>query len=252
MDTLIKIGMVVGMIMMTKGEASEDLENVVKEIRLEMNQRFALNEEKTQRELLELRFENIQLKEDLIITKKDLANTKDNLENTNEDLANAMEELTNTKEDLIDTKLDVSFLKEPPFFHACGYQYSAESTGQTIPYSHLLYSSTNTEEGGLDTHTGIFTSPFPGSYTITWSLIASDHAGDNEVWVYLRKNGQEIEESRLASYYGGSSGWVHNLGGRGLVMHLDRGDTLDLYCEDCSAEIYRTTFCVSLSTYDNQ
>ena len=43
---------------------------------------------------------------------------------------------------------------------------------------------------------------------------------------------------------------IYITGGRTLVLHLVRGDTLDLYCEDCSATIYRVTFCVSLSTFD--
>ena len=31
-------------------------------------------------------------------------------------------------------------------------------------------------------------------------------------------------------------------------MHLDLGDTLDLYCEDCSEGVDHVTFCVSLTT----
>ena len=58
--------MVVVLVMMTMGEAKEDLENMVKE----MNERFALNEAKLiqnqedlKKELLELTIKNVQLEE---------------------------------------------------------------------------------------------------------------------------------------------------------------------------------------------
>ena len=62
--------------------------------------------------------------------------------------------------------------------------------------------------------------------------------------IYLRKNGNVIVESHHYSRA------AYEQGGRTLVLHLDRGDTLDLYCEDCSAGISGITFCVSLSQAD--
>ena len=59
-----------------------------------------------------------------------------------------------------------------------------------------------------------------------------------------------IQESEHVSRYSGPSGHVSDQGGRTLVLHLDRGDTLDLYCDNCSAYISSTTFCVSLSQFD--
>ena len=108
--------------------------------------------------------------------------------------------------------MDLSFLKEPPFFHACGYQSSTTITGQTITYTSLLYSSTNTEGGDLDTSTGIFSSPYPGSWTVTWSLYAHDDHGDNGVEIYLRKNGENIDGSYHRSRYLASSGTVGEIG----------------------------------------
>ena len=35
-----------------------------------------------------------------------------------------------------------------------------------------------------------------------------------------------------------------------MILHLAKGDTLDLYCIDCSAGIGAITFCASLSTSD--
>eukprot|EP00091_Calanus_sinicus_P001937 TRINITY_DN11962_c0_g1_i1.p1 TRINITY_DN11962_c0_g1~~TRINITY_DN11962_c0_g1_i1.p1 ORF type:complete len:138 (-),score=60.41 TRINITY_DN11962_c0_g1_i1:78-443(-) len=118
METAIKIVMLV-LIMMARGEAKTDLENLVMEMRMEIN---------------ELRNENIQMKKDLANTKeymaRDLADTKEDLgrdlANTKEDLVNTKEDLANTKEDLLtkDQELGKMCLPQgrPPFSTSCGYQ----------------------------------------------------------------------------------------------------------------------------------
>merc|ERR1712037_725755 len=198
-------------------------------------------------------------KEDIEMMKEMMLEMNEKLARTEEDLSVALTDIATTKDDLATTKtalmeleLEVSRVKEDPFIHACG-SYSGWLTivSSTIPYSSLLYSSTNMPGvGGLDTETGVFTAPHPGSYTVTWSTFASDDAGDDAVSLYLYKNGQRIQESRHVSSYSGPSGLVADQGGRTLVQHLALGDTLELYCDDCSAEIWYTTFCVSLSTPD--
>eukprot|EP00091_Calanus_sinicus_P009511 TRINITY_DN22210_c0_g1_i1.p1 TRINITY_DN22210_c0_g1~~TRINITY_DN22210_c0_g1_i1.p1 ORF type:complete len:103 (-),score=39.52 TRINITY_DN22210_c0_g1_i1:186-455(-) len=75
MEKAIKIVMVL-LIMMTRVEAQADLENLVMEMRMEMN---------------ELRSENLQLK-------KDLTNTKDDLTITTELMSRSMEDLAKIKE----------------------------------------------------------------------------------------------------------------------------------------------------------
>ena len=82
---------------------------------------------------------------------------------------------------------------------------------------------------------------------------AHDDETDDRVVIYLRKNRGDIEESRHESFYvarNGGSGRIDEQGGRTIILHLDKGDTLDLYCQDCSARIELTTFCVSLSHAD--
>ena len=174
METTIKL------FIMEKGEAENDLENIVKE----MNERLVLNEEKlmkTREELLELKTENVQLKEQIKMTEK-------NLTNKNQDL-----------------KREVSSLKNPPFFQACGaYTDYLSITQQTIPYNSLLYSSTNIEGGGLDISSGIFSSPYPGSYTVTWAMMAQHDGGEKQVYIVLRKNGQNIHDSGHYTWYPGS------------------------------------------------
>ena len=139
---------------------------------------------------------------------------------------------------------EVSFLKDPPWTFACGFVFSLTTTHKAISYDTLLYSSTNVAGAGLDISTGGFTAGHPGSYTATWSLGAGMIHG-HRVYIYLRKNGKNIAESLHYSFFNDDSAEVRDQGGRTVVLHLDRGDTLDLYCDNCNTSIYHTTFCVS-------
>merc|ERR1712098_173796 len=73
---------------------------------------------------------------------------------------------------------------------------------------------------------------------------------EHPAYTHLQHNGENIDESRHVSYYNGPSGDVWDQGGRTMVLHLDQGDTLQLYCDDCTAKIGDITFCVSLTTFD--
>ena len=97
---------------------------------------------------------------------------------------------------------EVTNLKTPPYLHTCRSRPTTLSTShQTITYTSVLYSSTNTEGGGLDIKTGVFTTPTGGSYTVYWdttALLGSDRGV--YVWIYLQKNGEDIEDSLQVSY----------------------------------------------------
>ena len=113
-----------------------------------------------------------------------------------------------------DLKREISTLRNPPYLHVCGgskYNW-IHSNSRIIDYTTLLYSSTNTEGGGLDIATGVFTSPWPGSYTVTWSLITRNYQGDREFGIFLRKNNQKVVESLYASEFSGQSGWAYEQG----------------------------------------
>ena len=69
------------------------------------------------------------------------------------------------------------------------------------------------------------------------------------VYIFLSKNRELIPESRHYTRYTGT-GVAYDQGGRTLVIHLDRGDTLDLFCENCDAYISNISFCVFLSQFD--
>ena len=213
---------------MSVGEAMEDMVDIAKELRIEMGE--MKNDLKAKSVLIQ------ELEREISATKEDLLTTMEDLK---------------TKDVAIKyLESQVSNLRDAPFTFACG-AHSAAITSATISYSTLLYSSTNVEGShGLDILTGVFTAGYPGTYTATWGLAALDNAGDSPVNIYLRKNGERIQESRHLSHYTGSTGRVSDQGGRTLVLHLGRGDTLDLYCSPCSHNIYQTTFCVSLSKFD--
>merc|ERR1712236_138764 len=119
---------------------------------------------------------------------------------------------------------------------------------QTITYSSLFYSSTNVNGADLDVSTGLFTAGWAGTYTVTWSGSAT--VDGHDLYIFLQKNGEDIEDSRTHSYIGGGFSDIVDQGGRTLVLYLDRGDTLSLFCDDCSDGIGHVTFCVSLSNFD--
>merc|ERR1712179_70518 len=134
-------------------------------------------------------------KDDLIATKDDLIATKDDLIATKDDMLSKTDEL----------EREVAILKAPPYIHACGSNHEVLSASSgTITYTSLLYSSTNTEGGGLDITTGVFTAPWGGSYTVSWDASAELHHGE-EVYIILHENGEYIKESYHHSYYGGNN-----------------------------------------------
>merc|ERR1712013_907133 len=202
------------------------------EMEMKMNERLAKSED------------------DLAITKDDMGINKDSLAVTKDelDITKANHAITKARTDELER--EVAILKAPPYIHSCGYNYylSGTSTG-TIPYTSLLYSSTNTEGGGLDISAGVFTAPHGGSYTVYWDTSAWLDSYEH-VEIYLQKNGKNIAESEHYSEYSGPSGHVRDEGGRTIIVYLGVGDTLQLYRDAGSGEIWRTTFCVSLTTFD--
>ena len=213
MENIVKIAMAV-IIMMTIVEAEEDLEVMVREMVKEMN-----------------------------MMKSDLQSTKEEL----------LSQIDAKDDSIYKLERELSSLKNSSYSYACAGHYSVLSTTrQVIPYSNLLYASSNVAGAGLNITSGQFISGLAGSYTVTWSLRAINDAGDHSVHINLRKNGQNIDESLHYSRYTGPSGYAYDQGGRTLVLHLDEGDTMDLFCNECSAGIDDVTICVSLSQADVQ
>ena len=88
---------------------------------------------------------------------------------------------------------EVSRLGDAPYLHQCGFTQKTNPVEDILYYDEIFYSSTNTEGGGLEG--GVFTAPHPGTYTVAWTLSAENDAGDNDLQLVLRKNGEQIPES---------------------------------------------------------
>merc|ERR1711935_36088 len=144
----------------------------------------------------------------------------------------------------IDHEKSINVLRSPPAIFYCGYRGRASASYSVLTFDSLSYSYNNQHNGGLDPETGIFTSPTPGIYSMTWSLTARNEAGDQNVRIYLMKNGARVHESIHFSYYTGASGRVSDEGGRTLIIDLLEGETLSMFCENCSAEVFNVNFCV--------
>ena len=170
METLCKIVILV-LFTFAMGLDTQDLENITEMMR-DMNARLYKAED--------------QLTE-LAITKTELAETKSELVTTKKDLATTKHALNEVAKKNNELESEITRMRNPPYMHACGAHYDyLDIKSATIPYSTLLYSSTNTEGGGLDIASGVFTSSYPGSYTVTWSLNANDGAGDHYVAIFLQ------------------------------------------------------------------
>ena len=166
----------------------DDTEDMVNIIRDDINHRIALMEdeiESTQKNNENLKIENRKIKKEL----DDLT------------VQHAMLEKTLFK------------LRNAPYLYICGENAGLSFTSHTIPYHTILYSSTNTEGGGLDISTGVFQSPFPGTYTVTWSMMADNNKGENIVEVYIRKNKEAVTEALHSSYYTGD----YSMGDMGIA-----------------------------------
>ena len=153
----------------------------------------------------------------------------------NERLAMTEAQLDMTKDDLKvykemthDLQKQVLILRNPPWTFACGSHYAGiMATSMAISYSKLLYSSSNVEGAGLDICSVQVT---PVHTLLHWVFRLGTILGMDS-WTFISGRMQKL-------FYIGSEGYLE-----------DKGDTLDLYCQDCSAGIYRTVFCVSLSVW---
>merc|ERR1711915_1016136 len=199
--------------------------------------------------------ENTELKSTVIDLK--VENSEHNIE-LNEELQKLTAENSELKKDIQKLKVkdeelvkDVSFLKSPPVYHICVYQTYTSATSSNVPFEKTVYSQCNNcQNANFDLASGVYTNGWPGTYTVTWDLNADDGAGDHYVEIYLKKNGETIDESRHVSYYTGSSGDVSDQGGRTMILRMETGDQLSLYCDNCNAGVYDITFYISLTTAD--
>ena len=120
-----------------------------------------------------------------------------------------------------------------------------------ILYDKLFHPLTQSLGSGhtFSTSSGQFTAGLDGVYSVSWDGITVISTGEVIVVIYLRKNGVKLDETRHASYPGvpgSSSSKSEDQGGRTVLIRLQREDTIDLWCDDCSAGFYKIAFCVNL------
>ena len=235
----------------------------------------------------ELKAENSELK---IALDEDLQEMNENFQEMNEDFQDMKTENTKLKKDIQKLKMEstdlkvkddelqckaeelvreVSSLKNPPFYHICVYRRLSSDTSSNVDFEKELYfSCLHCENANFDLASGVYTNGWPGTYTVTWDLRAGNNPGESDVKIYLKKNGTQINESEHRSDYSGSKGHVYDQGklssanftecllnfqfpgGRTMILRMETGDTLSLYCRDCSAFVSHITFCISLNTFD--
>merc|ERR1711892_1610483 len=90
----------------------------------------------------------------------------------------------------LEHETSIKVKRDTPEVFYCGFNSGDYvSSPSTIKYDSMFYSRTNQPTGGLDLATGVFTSPFPGTYTVTWSLSAyGAMSHDQYKTIYLFKN----------------------------------------------------------------
>merc|ERR1711936_721465 len=161
------------LVTLAMGQQREDIQDIVREmVAVEMrgsNAKIAMLEQemKTRDETTEKKM-------------KDMNDTIDTL--TAKDAT--FEKELKTKDATIEKLVrEVSFLKDPPYTFFCAHRGGTTISYATITYNKLLYSSTSIPDSAtMDISSGIFTSGWGGTYTVTWSLNAD--AGDNHVGIY--------------------------------------------------------------------
>ena len=165
------------------------------------------------------------------------------------------------EEKLAENKLRIAELEarlekkvmEPATMSVCGYMNQWSTSGATVLYSHLFHQETNLATGGLDKYSGVFTAGLSGVHLITWSLLAEnrppafDYPPLDPVDLHLYLNGLEMPEARHVSWSGeANDDLIYELGGRTVMLSLQEGDTLELFCDNCDPSIAEVTFCIAL------
>jgi len=179
---------------------------------------------------------------------KNITDVRTDITDVRTDITGVRTDITGVRTDITGVKTDITALKG--YINTCAYHDGTRIKSKTITYDKLLLSSSNLGQlgEGLNIKTGLFTAPATGDYMVTYSLWTGLDNGDSRVYIFIMKKGVKIGESQHQSAYSGSSGFVIDQGGRSIIIHLAKGETTSLYCQDCSANVYDITFCVSLTT----
>merc|ERR1711992_93474 len=189
-------------------------------------------------------------------TKETILEMKEMMLSLKSRVAKVEQKLMETKDEMMKVedeemiKNDVSILGDAPYLHQCSFHSRASFVDSILSYECLFYDVTN-QPTGLAWETGVFTCPYSGTYTVTWALNSEDGTDDPSVETWLRKNEEQMNPSFHQSYFRQDEslaqvGLADDMGEKTMLVGLEAGDTLDLFCVNCGARIYRVSFCVSL------
>ena len=93
---------------------------------------------------------------------------------------------------------------------------------------HLRFTRVITNIGGrYSTSTGIFTSEYPGIYEFALHILKD--SGANNAHCAIRKNESSVAIARSDPWGAVNTGYTS--GSTSVVLHLSRGDLVDVYCD---------------------
>jgi len=176
------------------------------------------------------------------------------IEEQNNKMSTLQKDLITMNRTVVENDANMKVLRDAPESFACGYQDSWNATHSTITYDSIFYERSNQPTGGLDIGSGVFTAPYPGTYTVTWTL-NSDNGKGISAALYLYRNGDRVDESyhytKLEPYYGVfQSGNEADKGGVTLMMYLDMGEEISLHYTGGDAHVLNVMFCVQMVQFD--
>ena len=93
---------------------------------------------------------------------------------------------------------------------------------------------------------GEFSAPLAGVYSISFSVQGYNDAGERN-WVYVAKNGVNLEETEHETFYTGSGARNARVGftsGRTIYQILEAGDKISLKTGTVDDGLVRILFCV--------
>jgi len=178
------------------------------------------------------------------------------IEEQNNKMSTFQKDLITMNRTVVENDANMKVLRDAPESFACGYQDSWNATHSTITYDSIFYERSNQPTGGLDIGSGVFTAPYPGTYTVTWTLNSNNGNGVLfSAQLYLYRNGDRVDESyhniKLEPYYGVSlSGNRADKGGVTLIMYLDMGEEISLHYTGGDAHVLNVMFCVQMVQFE--
>jgi len=243
---------------------SENLDYIVEELEKKLETKN-VNVENHQKQLkeMEVQFESkveeevVSLKSEMTELQNQLKEVKAEKKNQNQETAKSLKsEVENQLKAEVKKELDKVLpaaveqgLRDMPFEMVCAYKYNWDTLG-VVNYDQISEEFNNSNRPGgadglMNIETGVFTALTSGYYIITFSAHVQVHAGESTV-MWLHHNGVQVEESQFVTSMKAGSGdnYIIDQGSRTVILHLLRGDTVDLRTEKNSYGVWRINFCL--------